>query len=73
METASLLAEQFLPEATAPLLDSIGDVLDVQALMTALELLGEALGLESRQEEGRREQQAIRPTTATNNKLSESV
>ncbi len=46
METASLLAEQFLPEATAPLLDSIGDVLDVQALMTALELLGEALGLE---------------------------
>ena len=46
METASLLAEQFLPEATAPLLDSIGDVLDDQALMLALETLGEALGLE---------------------------
>ena len=46
METASLLAEQFLPEATAPLLETLGDVLDVDSLMAGLETLGSALGLE---------------------------
>ena len=46
VETASLLVEQFLPEAMQPLQEFLGDaVLDVATLEVALESLGQALGL----------------------------
>lgn len=46
METASLLVEQFMPEAVVPLRPMLGDgVLDMDALMAGLEGLGESLGL----------------------------
>lgn len=46
MEAASLLIEQFLPEALVPLRPMLGDtVLDIDALMASLESLGVDLGL----------------------------
>ena len=46
METASVLVEQCLPEAVAPLRPALGEaVLDMKALLAALEGLAVALGL----------------------------
>ena len=46
METASLLVEQFMPEAVMPLQAILGDVvLDIDTLMAGLEVLGDSLGL----------------------------
>ncbi len=44
METASLLHEQFLPEAVAPLAEQSGDICSFEDMLPSVESLAEALG-----------------------------
>lgn len=44
METASLLHEQFLPEAVSAIAEEQGEVFDFDGTLPAIETLAEALG-----------------------------
>ena len=44
METVSLLHEQFLPEAVAPLAAQAGEICGFEDMLPAVEALAEALG-----------------------------